>query len=259
MRDALRLSVGTLTRIRVPPPAQVDARTAAGAMLIAPLVSALLGLAVGFVAQALTAWTRAASAPLLVAALSVAALAYLTRGLHLDGLADTADALGSGKGADGALAIARRSDIGPFGVVVIVLTLTVQIAALAGIVAAGQVALMLAVAVGSSRLTLAVACLRGIPAARPDGLGAAVAGSVPVAAAMGAIVGWTALCAAATALVEPSLLPAVLASILGALAVGAAVVVVCTRRLGGITGDVLGAVVEIALAASLVILVVIPT
>jgi cobalamin synthase len=53
----------------------------------------------------------------------VAAGALLTRGLHLDGLADLADGLGSGRPAGDALSIMKRSDIGPFGVVGVVLAL----------------------------------------------------------------------------------------------------------------------------------------
>ncbi|MYV40156.1 adenosylcobinamide-GDP ribazoletransferase, partial [Streptomyces sp. SID1328] len=71
--------------------------------------------------------------PLLAAVASAAVPAALTRGLHLDGLADTADGLGSGKPAEQALAIMKRSDIGPFGVLTLVLTLLAQVAALAGL------------------------------------------------------------------------------------------------------------------------------
>ncbi|NEC49139.1 adenosylcobinamide-GDP ribazoletransferase, partial [Actinospica acidiphila] len=57
--------------------------------------------------------------------------AALTRGLHLDGLADTADGLGSGRPAEDALRIMKQSDVGPFGVLTLVLVLLVQVAALA--------------------------------------------------------------------------------------------------------------------------------
>ncbi|WP_240499381.1 adenosylcobinamide-GDP ribazoletransferase, partial [Streptomyces prasinus] len=71
-----------------------------------------------------------AGAPLAAVA-TVAVPAVLTRGLHLDGLADVADGLGSGKPAGDALRIMKQSDIGPFGVLTLVLVLLAQVAALA--------------------------------------------------------------------------------------------------------------------------------
>ena len=110
----------------------------------------------------------------------MAALALLTRGLHLDGLADLADGLGSGQPAPTALDIMRRSDIGPFGTVTLVLVLLAQVAALAHAEAEGDgrgpAALIVAVVTG--RLALTWACRRGVAAARQEGLGALVAGTV---------------------------------------------------------------------------------
>jgi adenosylcobinamide-GDP ribazoletransferase len=257
MRDALRLTVGTFTRIPVAAPGRVDHRTAAAAMLLAPVITALLALVLGFGAQVLHDRTSASSA--LIAALSVAALAYLTRGLHLDGLADTADALGSGRPATEALVIARKSDIGPFGVVTLVLVLVIQVLAFAGIVEAGEATLGLVIAVGTSRLTLVITCARGVPAARSDGLGAAVAGSVPVAWTIAAVGVWASVCIGACLWLAPGFVVPALAGIAAGLIAGATVLVISVRRLGGITGDVLGAAIEIAFVAGLVILVVLPT
>src|SRR4051794_36139098 len=116
MTDALRLAFGTLTAVRVPAPRRVDRAVAGRAMALAPLVGLLLGaIAAG------VAWLadRAGAAPLVCGIVVVAVLALLTRGLHLDGLADTADGLGSGKPAEDALVVMTRSDIGPFGVVML--------------------------------------------------------------------------------------------------------------------------------------------
>ena len=97
----------------------------------------------------------------------MAALALLTRGLHLDGLADLADGLGSGKPAPVALDIMRRSDIGPFGIVTLVLTLLIQVQRSprrrppgSG---RGPAALIAAVVTGRRALTWA--CRRGVAAA----------------------------------------------------------------------------------------------
>ena len=257
MPDACRLVLGTLTRLPVPAPRRIDKPTAAAAMLLAPIVGALLALVAGVPAQILSDHTAVSG--LLVAALAIAALAYLTRGLHLDGLADTADALGSALPPAQALEIARRSDIGPFAVVTLVLVLLVQVAAYAGLVGDGRAMLGLVVAAGSARLSLVMACARGVPAARPDGLGATVAGSIPAVAAVGVSVVWIAACAALTAVLIPEAVLATVLGATGALAVAAVFLRVCISRLGGITGDVLGALVELSFTAALVILVAVPS
>jgi adenosylcobinamide-GDP ribazoletransferase len=258
MPDALRLAIGTLCRIPVPAPRGIDARTAGRAMLLAPLVGAALALVVGTAVQVGAVATAPAMSPLLWAALGVGALAFLTRGMHLDGLADTADALGSARPSDEALAIARRSDIGPFGVMSLVLLLLVQVAAYSGLVAAGSAALGLVAAVGTGRLAATLACVQGIPAARRDGLGATFAGSVAPWAFALAAVAWTALCATAASLGgrQAAISPwSATVAILVGLVFGALAVRVGVRRLGGITGDVLGATIEITTGVVLVILV----
>jgi adenosylcobinamide-GDP ribazoletransferase len=258
MPDSIRLAIGTLTRIRVPAPRVVDRRTARNAMLLAPVVGSALALVVGVAVQLLAPRVAASAGPLLLAALAVAVLAYLTRALHLDGLADTADALGSGRPAAQALEIARRSDIGPFGVVTLVLVLLVQVGAYAGLVSVGDATLGLVIAVGTGRLAITLACLRGVPAARPDGLGATVAGSVPGWAFVVVAVCWTGCSAGAAALTGFDPISATVA-VLSALVAGAVLVRTSMSRFGGITGDVLGATAEVATTVALVILVVLPT
>jgi len=131
------MAVGTLSvfPVRVE---RVDRDVAGVAMTLAPAVGAVLG-AVAAVPLLLP------GPPLLGAALALGLLAALTRGLHLDGLADLADGLGSGKPAAQALDIMKKSDIGPFGVITLVVTLLVQAAALAE---AGPAALVTACVAG---------------------------------------------------------------------------------------------------------------
>ena len=112
-------------------------RAAAGAaMAWAPAVGLLLGVIAS--AVLLLADDPLGAGPLTAAGLAVGSLALLTRGLHLDGLADLADGLASGKAAPAALDIMRRSDIGPLGVVTLVLTLLLQVAALSQAESAGH-------------------------------------------------------------------------------------------------------------------------
>ena len=272
-RDGLRLSVGTLTRIPVRAPIRVDRVTSAIAMSLAPLVGLLIAGMVG-VPMALLDRLRdgapaegstTGSAPvagtlgsLVIAALVITALAWLTRAIHLDGLADTADAFGSGKPAEQALAIARRSDIGPFGVLSIVLFLLLQVASLAVAIEAGSgLAALIAMPV-VGRLGLTIACLRGVPAARPDGLGAAVAGTVPWTVGL-PFFGFV----LAVALLVPGSMDgpgindghgiALGCAVIGGGLAALVVVRLAVRRLGGITGDVLGAVVECSATAAVVL------
>lgn len=252
--SAVRLAVGTLTRWPVRPPQRLDARTAGRAMLLAPIV----GLGIGLVAAAVSAGVLAVQpgASLLAAALAVATLAVVTRGLHLDGLADTADALGSGAPPQRALEIARRGDVGPFGVVTLVLVLLIDVAAVSVIAPGGaQAAIALVIAVTGGRVALVWACRRGVRAARPDGLGAQVAGTVAPLAALA----WTAALLAAGCGVmwlasdgSWRASAGAAGAVVAAVVAGGLVVRTASRRLGGVTGDVLGAVVEFGTAAALI-------
>lgn len=248
----LRFAFGTLTVLPVPV-TRWDRVAARAGMLCAPLA----GVVVGGIAGLLGAAALVAGAgPLLAAVCAAAVPAVLTRGLHLDGLADTADGLGSGKPAAEALRIMKQSDIGPFGVITLVLVLLAQVAALAEAYGGSweRGALAAAVSATAARLALTLAARRGIPAARPEGLGAAVAGVVPVRGALAVAVAVTGAAAAGGAL----------SATYGAVRAAAAVVVAaaaaelllrhCVRRFGGVTGDVFGGLAETAGTAALVVL-----
>ena len=250
---AVRISLGLLTIIPVGAIGDIDRRHARSAMLLAPLVGLLLGIVAAAVLVGVRALVPSTLGALLAAVLAIATLAYLTRALHLDGLADIADALGSGRRGDAALEIARRGDVGPFGVVTLVLVLLVQVTALAVASDAGWGALSLVIAVVTGRLAALVACTRGIPAARPEGLGALVAGTVPRVAALIWVVLALGLAAAAGAWITGVAWTPALAVIAG-LVLAMGLVARSARRLGGITGDVLGGAVEAASATALVVL-----
>jgi adenosylcobinamide-GDP ribazoletransferase len=236
--DGARLAVTTLTVLPLRA-GRVDRAAAAVAMSLAPLVGALLGL---LLAASYALLGLAGAPPLVAAGVTVTLATLLTRGLHLDGLADTIDALGSYRHGDAGLAVMKKPDIGPFGVAAVALTLLVQTAAVAAL---SPWALVVAWTAG--RLGVPLACRRGVPAARPDGLGALVASTVPVPVTVLLVV---ATGAGAT----------IAQGWRGPVAVAATVVVVlllvrhAVRRFGGITGDVIGAAVELATTVTLAVL-----
>ncbi|WP_213457292.1 adenosylcobinamide-GDP ribazoletransferase, partial [Rhizomonospora bruguierae] len=162
MADGLRLALTTFTVLPLRA-GRVDRRAAGAAMAVAPLVGAALGLVLGGALIGLAALR----APAVVAGgLTVALGALLTRGLHLDGLADTVDGLGSYRRGAAALAIMRRPDVGPFGVAALVLALLIQAGALAAVAARPWPAALAAVvaATATGRVAVSAACRRGVPA-----------------------------------------------------------------------------------------------
>lgn len=233
-----RLALTTFTVLPLPV-GRVDRPTAAVAMALAPAVGVGLG---ALLAVPLVGLSGLGAPPLVAGGATVAAQALLTRGLHLDGLADTVDALGSYRSGPDALAIMKRPDVGPFGVVALVLVLLIQAAALAALAAGPWVTATagVVVATAAGRLAVTWACRRGVPAARPEGLGALVAGTVgtPVLAVATAAVAGLAVAAVPARPWQGPLVVAV------ALACTLLLSRHAVRRLGGVTGDVLGASVE---------------
>jgi adenosylcobinamide-GDP ribazoletransferase len=243
LTGGLRLAVTTLTVLPLRA-GRVDRPAAAVAMTVAPLVGAALG---AVLAGLLIALTAAGSPASVAGGVTVAAAALLTRGLHLDGLADTVDALGSYRSGAGALEILKKPDIGPFGVAAIALVLLVQAAALAALTDSGWA---VPVAFAAGRLAVPLACRRGVPAARPDGLGALVAESVPAVA----LAGVTAAVAAAAVWAVPGRPWQGPLAVLAAAAAALLLVRHAVRRFGGLTGDIIGAAVEAATTAALLTL-----
>ena len=246
----LRLAISTLTIVRAGAP-RVDAGAAGVAMVFAPLVGLGVGAVAAGVGQAADWWTQSS---LISATAAIATLAALTRALHLDGLADTADGLGSGKPAEEALAIMKRSDIGPFGVVALILVLAVQISSLAAAYGVHRGAVAVIVAAMAGRLAVTAACCGPIPAARSGGLGAWVAGSVRVRTAVAVALAVAVVAGLLGLIVNEK--TAVLALAAVPIGIAGALVLLerCVQRFGGITGDVLGALVETSAAIALLVL-----
>jgi adenosylcobinamide-GDP ribazoletransferase len=204
----------------------------------------LVGLLIGLLLAGLQHLVGHAD-PLLLAALLTATWALITGGLHLDGLADSADAWVGGHGdRERTMTIMKDPRSGPAAVSTLALVLLLKFVALVALAKAGAwPALLLAPVLGRSAL---VALLLSTPYVRPGGMGSAMSAHLPRAAAVLAL-----LLAAAGALV---------AGKIGALALAVAVVAwlglrwMMVRRLGGMTGDTLGAAVELTEVAVLVAL-----
>lgn len=205
-----------------------------------PVIGLLLGSLSGVVFVLLNHWCGTP----LAALFAVLALALLTGGLHLDGLADSADAWMGGHGdRQRTLEIMKDPRSGPAAVSAVVLALLLKFAALAVLLkGAAWPALLAAPVLGRAALP---ALLLSAPYVRSGGLGAAIAGHLPKPAAIVLLLltaagvgfladGWKALLAAA-----------VLLFLLRR---------ACLARLGGITGDTLGAAVELTEAAVLLAL-----
>jgi adenosylcobinamide-GDP ribazoletransferase len=214
----------------------VDRRTASNAIALAPLVGLLLGLLVAAVLQG--------AHGLLGGFLCVGLVALLTRGMHLDGLADTADGLGCYGPPEKALTVMRDGGVGAFAVVALIVVLGLQAVSFAAV---HWGAAILAIVAG--RAAFSWCCRHGVPAARPSGLGALVAGTQPLYVPAG----WFFFLVFVAVPVVPGKLWA------GPLAVivAAAVLMLFTwhirRRLGGVTGDVLGAACELTVTVILVV------
>lgn len=247
MLDAWRLALGTLTAIPVRPPRAVDRRTAGAAMLLAPLAVVPLALAVAFI---LWAGRELELAPLAVSILAVGALAAGSRAFHLDGLADTADGLTSSYDRERSLAVMKTGDVGPAGAAALVVVLGVQAAALAGLSTVQDGPWLAALLVCVSRGVLTVTCVRGIPAARRDGLGQTYVGAVAPWATAAAWLALTAAMSLGFVLIDEPWWRGPVCAVVALLVVGA-LIRRAVARLGGVTGDIFGACVELSLAALL--------
>lgn len=226
MRGALA-ALAFLTRLPMPRLEAADFARAPGWFAAAGL---LIGAALAGV------WVLAALVwpPVVVALLVVAFGLLLTGALHEDGLADTFDGLGSGRPADRALEILRDSRIGAFGAMALVVGLGLRVAALAALGPLAPVALV--AGQGLSRAGM-VLVLRAGPYLRPSGAGTGMTG--PLGAGVLPLAGAVAV---ALALAGWAFGPGALAGLAGVALAAFVLRQWALRRIGGITGDILGAV-----------------
>jgi adenosylcobinamide-GDP ribazoletransferase len=232
MLSAFFIAVRTLTRIPTPEPRRrVDARVLAWSGALYPLVGAMLALAGWGVYATLRAVLPQAIILLLVLALWM----VVTGGLHEDGLADAADAFGSQTTREGIHRVLKDSHIGAFGVLALILSIGLRWQALAHVPAAALPAVLAASQVLPRAGIVTVAYVAG-PAT--PGSGGTLARSLR---GVHAATAWL----LALLIVVPfgwkfALLGGAVALVISAL--GQAYF---QRRLGGITGDCLGAAEQI--------------
>ncbi|MCF8034379.1 MAG: adenosylcobinamide-GDP ribazoletransferase [Desulfarculaceae bacterium] len=206
------------------------------------VVGGLLGLVLALAAWLLGLWLP----PLVLAGVLVLLWGALTRFLHYDGVADTADALVHTTSRERALEIMKDTRLGSFGVAAIAAVMLVKFGALASLGGAALWGgLMAAPALGRG-LEAVLSSL--LPAARPGvGLGAAVAQGGEL---------WPGLAGGASALIIAILALGAAGAwaALGVLALGLVLGLWFRRRIGGVTGDTLGAAIECGELVSLIVL-----
>lgn len=226
-----------LTRVPLGRVVQVDAQDVAGGAWLFPLVGGVVGGAAGLLAD-----VTADRVPSLAAGgLAVAAAALLTGAMHLDALADTADALG-GTTRERSLEIMRDHAIGAFGATALIVVCVLDAAVLGALAESDDAALvgLAAGAAGRAAMLPPALVLRYARAGEGQGrvLAGMGAGGVLAGLVLAALIvvpaGWPGLWGAAAA--------ALVAALLAAYA---------RRRFGGVTGDVLGALAKLSETAAL--------
>jgi cobalamin 5'-phosphate synthase/cobalamin synthase len=233
--------VAFLTRIPVhqaPSTPEAIGRSAS----VFPLVGALVGIAQAIVLSLV----RRALPPSVSATLVVITGILLTGALHLDGLADMADGFGGGRTRDDVLRIMRDHSIGTYGAIALIATLLLQIGTITSLIERDIVGRFLIVAPALSRWTM-VLLGRRLPYARPDdGLGRALTDHVGTQDSWsatlfalviaGGVAGWSGVW-----------------SLVVALAITLGMAFACRRRIGGVTGDTLGATAVLCETAILLV------
>lgn len=229
MTERLLTAVAFLTRIPVRP-ATSTPEAIGQSTSVFPVIGALVGAA-----EVLVLWTcRRAMPPTLTATVIVLTGILLTGALHLDGLADMADGFGGGRTRNDVLRIMRDHQIGTYGAIALIMTLLLQISAIASLIERDAAARFLVVAPMASRWAM-VLLGRRLPYARRDaGLGRALTDHVSNREVWES----TALVLAITAVVVHW---SGIVSLALTLAMTTGVGFVSWRRIGGVTGDTLGA------------------
>jgi adenosylcobinamide-GDP ribazoletransferase len=239
---AAAAAVSFLTRIPLGRRIPVEAADVARGAVLFPVVGAGIGVVAGLVAAGL----EGPLPPLVAGGLAVAVALLLTGALHLDALADTADALGADR-RERALEIMRDPRIGSFGVAAVAIALLVEAAAVGALADAGDAVTGFTVAGALSRAVAAPLAV-ALPYARTNGgTGSVLSGRIS-AVSSGVACGLALLIAVLLLGWDGLLVAGVAAAVAVACGIGS------RMWLGGVTGDTLGATVQLAEIAVLVVL-----
>lgn len=235
----LLIALQFLTRVPVRLPRPPTPPEQGQALLWYPLVGLLIGAVLALAAEAMDA-----QPPLLVAALLLCLWVAVTGALHLDGLADSADAWAGGRGDPArCLAIMKDPAAGPVAVVAVVLVLLLKFSALCALLpAAAPWLLVLPPLLGRASVPMLFLTSAYV---REDGLGVAAAHHLPRTAAVAVVAVVLVGClwiSGRTGVVAVAALAAAFATVWH----------LARRHLGGFTGDVAGALVEITETAVVV-------
>lgn len=226
-------ALGFLTVVPLPAAYRGSEDHLTGSMPFFPIV----GLVIGFSAAGIAAGCDTLFPPLVSSVMLTAWLAVVHGGLHLDGLSDTADGFFSPYGRDRVLDIMRDSHIGAFGCIVLWGALVFKVAAIASL--PGEYCITAVLLAPLAGRCVMVPMLYFLPPARTNGLGNFFSGRRSARESIWAV----AVLSGAAWLT---------AGVAGLIAGGAALIAValfacfCKRRIGGITGDTIGAASEIA-------------
>jgi adenosylcobinamide-GDP ribazoletransferase len=257
----LRSAFALLTILPVGPKQPLDLRDRRNANATAlwfPIVGLFVGICGAILIKLVRAWYQTFSLQLLPAVLALALAALLTRGMHLDGLADVADGLGASRDPERSLAVMRDSVLGAFGVMTMLFVVLLQAACLERCIVFHRGTLSVTLAMTTGRVAMMLACREGVRPARESGLGALLIGKVRLLPALAV----TVAIAAAAALEgkfdidggRDRLAAHALIAFLAALVVSEGLRRWISHRLNGITGDVLGLINEAAVLVVLLVM-----
>jgi adenosylcobinamide-GDP ribazoletransferase len=239
--DGLRLALVFLTRV---PVGSVARPELARAVPWFPVAGALVGLVVGAVTLGVDAW----AGPVPGAAVGVLAGVLVTGAFHVDGLADVADAFAGGWTVGDRLRILGDPLHGSYGVAALCGSIVARVSALSAlVVVSGWWAVGAAVAAHALGRSAAVGLMLTVPVATPDGLGAAYVRHLRTRSGVVGVVSGVGVAAVAVG-------PWVAAAVAGAAVSAVAVAWLARRKIGGITGDVLGACEQVTEIVVLVIM-----
>lgn len=235
-----------LTILRLPSKIEIKAKTVAESMAWFPLV----GLLIGFILGGIWYIMSFVFPPLLVSLLVVMTVAIITRGLHLDGLSDTLDGLGGGYTKERRLEIMKDSHIGAFGVTGIIFAILLKMMAIFELSETSRL-LVLIIFPMMSRFSMVLVAWKCPYARKEGGLGKDYVESVNSSAV---------ILAATTTLVVSLLLVSYWGLILFLSVIFISLILAWffLRALGGVTGDVLGAVNELTEISVLVLCLALP-